>query len=203
MGPRAVVEERDARRDVERRDRIAALAGDPQQLPARDEDPQVRRGPDEPARPVGAGRQELLEVVEDEEHRSGRGGGRGAPRRWAAPWTRGRRSSSRSAASTRAGSRTRREVDEPGAVRKAARDGPGDARARGGSCRCRRARSASRSGSSASGLADDVDLGLAADERGDVAGQVGRRVESSAAAGGRRRRPGRRAGGGGPAPRSP
>ena len=75
------IEEGDAGIDVERRDRVAALAGDPQQLAAGDEQPQRRAPPGRaPATMSAPRREQLLEVVEDEQHRSDRGGARGGPR---------------------------------------------------------------------------------------------------------------------------
>ena len=57
-------------RHVERRDRVPAFPADAQQLPARHEQAHVRRAAREAGHDVGAGRQELFEVVEHEERRS-------------------------------------------------------------------------------------------------------------------------------------
>ena len=80
--------------------------GDPQQLPARHEQAQVRCSADEPGHDVGAGRQELLEVVEQRGARFGRAGARGGPRRWRGPATRARPSVAAIAASRSDGSRS-------------------------------------------------------------------------------------------------
>ena len=57
-------------RHVERRDRVPAFTGDAQQLPARHQQAHVRCTARETGHDVGAGRQELFEVVEHEERRS-------------------------------------------------------------------------------------------------------------------------------------
>ena len=57
-------------RHVERRDRVPAFTADAQQLTARHEQAHVRRPAREAGHDVGAGRQELFQVVEHEERRS-------------------------------------------------------------------------------------------------------------------------------------
>ena len=66
----AIDEQGDAGAHVERRDRVPAFPGDAQQLPARHQQAHVRCPAREPGDDVGAGRQELFEVVEHEERRS-------------------------------------------------------------------------------------------------------------------------------------
>jgi hypothetical protein len=65
--PGALHEQRHASRRVQRRDGMAAFAGDTQELPARDEHVQLRGRPHEGRDGLRAGREELLQVVEHEE----------------------------------------------------------------------------------------------------------------------------------------
>ena len=141
VGQGAILEERDAGVDAERRHRVAALAADPQQLAARDEESQRRarhgRGRRRcPRRPEAAARgcratSSRIAIAEVQ---------RGGPRRPAASAIRGRRSCSAIADSSSAGSRSaaRSTNHVPCGNRSATR--PRRRRARGGSCRCHRAR---------------------------------------------------------------
>ena len=70
--PRAVEEQRHAGLGPERRHPVLVLARDPQHLAARRQHPQLGRAPDQVRDALRDGRQQLLEVVEDEQRRSSR-----------------------------------------------------------------------------------------------------------------------------------
>ena len=65
-----ILEERDARIHAQGRDRIATFAADPHQLPARDQKVHVRSGSHQARDDVRGIREQLLQVVDDQEHRS-------------------------------------------------------------------------------------------------------------------------------------
>ena len=64
---RAVDEQRDGPLAVQRRDRVPAFAGDPQQLAAGHQRPQAGSRPDQSRHDLGGRGEQLLEVVQDEE----------------------------------------------------------------------------------------------------------------------------------------
>ncbi len=91
-----------------------ALAGDPQQLAARDEDPELGCRADQPRDDLGAVGEQLLEVVEDEQGRSDRGGStRSASSTGCSGDSRTPDAPPRSSARSARG-RGRGQVDEPG-----------------------------------------------------------------------------------------
>src|SRR3712207_441952 len=66
-GAGARLEELDARRCVERRDRVATLARDAQQLAAGGQDAEIRRSPNQAGHTLRSARKELLQVVQQEQ----------------------------------------------------------------------------------------------------------------------------------------
>ena len=194
-------EEGDAGIDVERRHRIAALPADPQQLAAGDDGRQRRRRADESGDDVRGGREQLLEVVEDEQQdpiaevqaedlADRRLGGFAEADR------------ARDGRLDERGVADRSEVDEPRAMREPRGERRRDAEREAGLA----AATGTRERDDAAlreRLAHGRDLGVSTDERGDRARQVARAARSCGAGGRRPRHRSPRGGGAAPVPRSP
>ena len=122
LRPGAVDEQGDGRVDVERRDRVPALAGHPEQLAAGHQDAagRERRGPVAPRSPRP--REAAARGCPARGGRSAPGGGRGGPRAAVRAGVSRTPRATAIAGSTRAASRTRREVHEPDAVRETGRE---------------------------------------------------------------------------------
>ena len=67
LGSRPVLEERDARGHVEWWHAMAQLARHPEQLAARHQEPEARGAAQQARHDVGGGRQQLFQVVEDDQ----------------------------------------------------------------------------------------------------------------------------------------
>ncbi len=125
---RAVDEQGDGPFAVEGRDGVPAFAGDPQEFAAGHQRPQAGSRPDQTSHDPGRRREQLFEVVQDEEHRPlAQVGAQGLARRPVGcfPDVEGDRDGRLQEVRVA----KRREVDEPDAVRESSRDAPATARA--------------------------------------------------------------------------
>ena len=169
---RAVDEQRDRALAVEGRDGVPPFAGDAQELAAGHQRPQARSRPNQSSHDPGRRREQLFQVVEDEEHRPI--AQVGAQRLACRPVGRfpdvegdrdGRLQEVRIP--------ERREVDEPDAMREQVASASGDGKGEPGLAAAARP----GQGDDPAGeeiFPDAVDLVLPADEGGDLAGQVRR-----------------------------